>query len=292
METLRRIVVATDFSEGAARAARRGALLAKTHGIPIELLHVVSASGLQSVRAWFVDRVDLADQITADAGRLLGEASAALGGHATTQLVVGDVYQELIARSGPDVLLVMGARGETTLGDLLFGSTAEHVVRDAAGPLLVVRSEAHEPYRSILTGMDLESGCSRLLNEVVDFEPGARLIGLHAYRVPFEAGLQRAGVSAEEMTRHRSAAARAALNAVEALGEGPSFNGRSLTPVAERGDPGRLLVEVGKRMNADLIAVARRSRSVIQSLLIGSVARHVVAEADRDVLVLRGPPLA
>ena len=67
------------------------------------------------------------------------------------------------------------------------------------------------------------------------------------------------------------------------------FGGVAVIPAAERGIPVDLLAGRGKRLGADLIAVARRSRSALESLLVGSVARRIVAEADRDVLVLRAP---
>src|SRR5690242_19745669 len=141
MKDLHAIIVATDFSESAARAARRGALIADEHGLPVELLHVVSAPGLERVRAWFKDRSGLAERVAADAQQSLDATAAALaapGRSVTTRLVVGDVHDELTAESAPGVLLVVGARGESTLGDLIFGSTAERVVRDSAGPVLVV----------------------------------------------------------------------------------------------------------------------------------------------------------
>lgn len=292
MRELDAIVVATDFSEDAARAARRAALLADARGLPLELLHVMSAPGLDGVRAWFRERPDLAERLEADARRSLDAAAAALaapGRAVTTRLAVGDVRAEIAAASSPSVLLVLGARGGTTLPGLLFGSTAERVVRDAAGPVLVVRSEPSHPYRNVLVGVDLERGSAPLLEAVVDFSPHARITALNAYDVPFEGGLRRAGVPQDEIERHHAATLREALASLETLGRESAPIGQRVVPTAERGAPVRLLAERAKRLGADLIAVARRSRSVLHSLLIGSVARRVVAEADCDVLVLRGP---
>jgi nucleotide-binding universal stress UspA family protein len=295
MKELHAIIVATDFSEDASRAARRGALLADELGLPAELLHVVNAPGLESVRAWFRDRSDIAERLTADARRSLDAAAAAIatpGRPVSTRLVVGDVHDELIAESDPGVLLVLGARGESTVGELLFGSTAERVVRDSAGPVLVVRSEARAPYRDIVVGVDLAQGCASMLDDVVAFAPAARLTALNAYRVLFEGALQRAGVPLEEIGRQRAGALQAALDAIDAMDRRRTVAGQRVIPAAERGDPARVLVDHARRTGADLLAVARRSRSTLASLLIGSVARRVVAEADRDVLVLRGPALA
>ena len=292
MENLRTIVVATDFSEGAERATRRAALIARERGLPLELLHVVSAPALERVRAWFKDRADLVDRLTAEACQTLDAAAAALATPQTPvhkRLVEGDVAAEIEAASAAEVLLVMGARGESALGDMFFGSTAEKVVREAEGPVLVVRAEPREAYRNVLVGVDLETSCGALLRDAAILLPKARLTALHAYQVPFEGALRRAGVREEELERQRGLALRQTLDAITALGRQAA---RDVLAAGERGDPARLLVQHATRIDADLIAVARRSRSPLQALLIGSVARRVVAESDRDVLVLRGPAVA
>ena len=295
MDNLRAIVVATDFSEGAERAVRRAALIARERGLTLDLLHVVSEPALERVRTWFQERTDLVDRLTADACQSLDAAAAALATPETpvhTQLAVGDIAAEIEAASGPDVLVVMGARGESGLSDMFFGSTAERVVREAEGPVLVVRTEPREAYRNVLVGVDLETSCGALLRDAAGLVPQARITALHAYQVPFEGALRRAGVREEEIERHRASALKEALDGIGALGHEAVGGARQLIAAGERGEPARLLVQHARRIDADLIAVARRSRSRLQAMLIGSVARRVVADADRDVLVLRGPAAA
>lgn len=295
MNDLHTIVVATDFSGSAVRAALRAKAIAEERGLPLELLHVVSASGLERVRTWFRDPADIAERLTADARRSLDAAAAALGAPGKplrTRIVVGDVAAEIVAASAPGVLLVLGAHGASTLGDLFFGSTVERVVRESDGPVLVVRDEAVAPYRNVLVGVDLDRGCSTLLGSVAGFFPRARLTALHAYDVPFEGALQRSGVTTDAIERHRGETLNAALDAIAALGRKANGADARVIPVAGRGDPARLLVEHAYRIGADLVAVARRSRSAVASLLIGSVARRVLVEAEGDVLVLRAPAAA
>jgi nucleotide-binding universal stress UspA family protein len=288
---VRRIVAATDFSPQAGLAAKRAALLAAQHAIPMELLHVVSASGLEAIRASVADPPDIAERLVDDAKRLLdGEAARiahATGTKASARLVVGEVIREIRAAGGEDTLLVMGAHGANPLGDLLLGTTADRVSRDVAGPVLVVRQTPEKGYANVLAGMDLLPGCGSLLADVAALAPGARITAAHAYELPFESTLHRAGARQSEVDRLRGSALAKAVGDIRRLSEEATGDPGRVTALVERGDPARLIVEHGRAIGADLLAVARRSRSALESIVIGSVARRVVAEADRDVLVLR-----
>lgn len=284
-----KIVAATDFSPSAERATARAAMLASAHGIPLELLHVVSESGLASLRGWIREPADLPDRLVADATSRLEAAASALGSGVPARVVVGEVVAQLRAAAAPEVLVVVGAHGAGTLGDLLIGSTAERLVSESAGPVLVVRDDPRAPYSKVLAGMDLEASCPRLLAQLVALAPDARITALHAYEVPFESTLSRAGVTVEEIQRLRAEAVARSIEAIRKSSEAATGDPERVLPVAERGDPARLMVEHGRHAGAELLAVARRSRPWLHALLIGSVARRVVAEADRDVLVLRGP---
>jgi nucleotide-binding universal stress UspA family protein len=290
------IVAATDFSEGADNAARRAAMLASTHKASLHLLHVLSATGLAAVREWLRDPVDIAERLVADANGLLRERAASIDAQArigiTPQVVVGGVDEEIRAGCATRALLVVGGHGANTLGDLLLGTTAERVVRDCEGPVLVVRQPPREPYRNVLVGIDLLPGSDALLAGALAIAPDARLTVVHAYDVAFEGTLQRAGVAPREVDRHRSEALARAMAGIRAASVAAGADPDRVLALTERGDPARLIVEHGRSIGADLVVVARRSRSALQALLIGSVARRVATEADRDVLVLRAQAAA
>jgi CPA2 family monovalent cation:H+ antiporter-2 len=284
------IVAATDFSEGAEYAVRRAAMLASSHGVGLELLHVVSAPGLQAVREWVRDPPDVAERIVEDANALLRERAAAAGAEAgarvSSRVVVGDVCGEIASRCAANALLVVGGHGANAFGDLLLGTTAEKLVRDARGPVLVVRQPPGGPYRNVVAGIDLLPGSEAVVTSALRMAPGARLAVGHAYDVPFEGALQRAGVEQVEIDRHRGTALAAALEQIRAASLAAGADPQRVLAFSDRGDPARLIVEHGRAIGADLVVVARRSRTALEAMLIGSVARRVVVEADCDVLVL------
>jgi nucleotide-binding universal stress UspA family protein len=289
--TLRRIVAATDFSANSGFAAKRAAMLASQHGIPVELLHVVSASGLEAIRESVRDPPDLAQRLIDDAkgalDRQAADIAAATGTQVSTRLAVSEVIREIRAAGDPGTLLVIGAHGSNPLGDLLLGTTADRVARDVEGPVLVVRGEPAQPYGNVLAGMDLLPGCGSLLADVSGLAPQARMTAVHAYELPFESTLHRAGARQSEIDRLRGSALARAIEDIRRLSAEATGDPDRVAALVDRGDAARLIVEKGRAIGADLLAVARRRRSALEAILIGSVARRVVAEADRDVLVLR-----
>lgn len=276
------ILAATDFSEDAGNAMRRAALLAAREGEPLELLHVVSGPSLEALREWVP--AGAPERLVEDARRLLGEAAGA-GGGAKARLAVGDVLQEILAASARASLLVVGARGLNPLRDAILGTIAERLAGRCTPPILVVRASPKAEYRSVLVALDLLPGSERLLEAARRIAPGALLAAVHAYDVPFEGALQRSGVGAAAIDRHRIDAAAKARAAIESLGAASGAAG--VVPIVERAHPARLVVDSQRSLGADLVVIGKRSRGAVESLLLGSVTRHVLADAEADVLVVQ-----
>lgn len=72
--------------------------------------------------------------------------AAVQGVYATTQLLTGDVVDEIVAYADShDIdLIVVGSRGHGTLASALLGSVSRGVLRETLRPVLVVRGLAAE----------------------------------------------------------------------------------------------------------------------------------------------------
>jgi nucleotide-binding universal stress UspA family protein len=57
------------------------------------------------------------------------------------------------------------------------------------------------------------------------------------------------------------------------------------------GHPGSAIVTEAREMTADLVVVGSRGHGTIESMLLGSVSRHVASHAECSVLVARSPRL-
>lgn len=98
---LKRILVATDFSDDASNAALRAAMLAAERGAELELLHVMNARGLDAVRASIHTPIDIATRLVEDVQHaLVADAevlSAKTGISARVNVRTGDVLAEILS---------------------------------------------------------------------------------------------------------------------------------------------------------------------------------------------------
>jgi universal stress protein A len=156
---MKHILVATDFSEAAAAALREGAKLAALSAARLTLLHTIFAEkiaetlfGLDALellaraadQTGYEDSGDGLARLAEKAQQKLKEAVAALSQpslNVETAVTEGRPSSEIAAyASAHDVdLIVMGTHGRSALGKAFLGSVADHVIRIAECPVMVVR---------------------------------------------------------------------------------------------------------------------------------------------------------
>lgn len=152
MILLRKILVATDFSEPSDAALAYGQELARTFGAQLLLAHVVDDV---SARAYGPDGFLVADpalqrDVEAAAlhrleGLISGEDREMLRAEPVilTSHVPASALVQYASTRAID-LIVMGTHGRSGISHLLMGSVAERVVRTAPCPVLTVRHPERE----------------------------------------------------------------------------------------------------------------------------------------------------
>jgi nucleotide-binding universal stress UspA family protein len=145
------ILVATDFGETSDGALVYGRNLARTFGARLYVLHVaedVSATAGQDLFAGDIHELQ-ADMVEAATTRLY----SSLSDNDLTTLRAKPVVRvssnpaNAIIGYAKEVhvdIIVVGTHGRGPMSHLLMGSVAEHVVRHAPCPVLVVRPNEHE----------------------------------------------------------------------------------------------------------------------------------------------------
>jgi nucleotide-binding universal stress UspA family protein len=139
-----KILLPFDFSETAERALAWAADFQRTTGAPaLELLHAISSRppGTQELPLEMLlpdakETAELEGMMIEGARRREAAAIASVRIGASP---VGDIILDAAASSGAE-LIVMGSYGRTGIKRLLLGSVAEHVLRHAKCPVVIVRA--------------------------------------------------------------------------------------------------------------------------------------------------------
>lgn len=295
MPSLRRIVVATDFSSFSEQVVQRAAQLAKQHQAELHLMHVVRPLDLYPGLTMGPDEFGHHDEelLQAEQGRL--ETMAA---NFATQLGIRTLPVSRLGRAHTEIaayaqevsadLLVAGARGENTLMDLFLGSTASRLLRVAPCPVLIVRNPADEPYRQVLAAVDFSPVSVTVVAHAVLLSGGAPVQVLHVLGSEVEQRLRRAKADRVDVTgwleRLRSEAETKLAALLAAVPDGAAI-GRLVQP----GFPPAAICECIETNRADLVILGRHGHGGgLQDWLLGSVSKDVALAAPCDVLII-GP---
>lgn len=292
MASLKRLVAATDLSAPARHAVERATSVARVTGAQLDLVHVTTPAPLQRLRR-------LAGQIPADLEQLMLDAprnalqeladSMAQRHSVATQVHVahGALLPELqgYTDAAQADLVVLGARGASFMRHMLLGSTAERMVSKTTRPMLVVKQAPHEPYKTVLVPVDFSAHSLRSIRIAQAVAPGASLVLLHAYDVPYEGMMEYAGVQADQIQHYRSKARQEALESMQALCEVAGLDPVFTPTVVMHGDPSLLLVQQEQELDCDLIVMGKQGDNTLEDVLLGSVTRYALAQSQCDVLV-------
>jgi nucleotide-binding universal stress UspA family protein len=142
---IEKILFATDFSEGSAVALPYAVDIAKQYGAKLYLVHVVY--DITKATGWYIPHVaigEIYDEIEKSARAEIGKIDTdEMKGFKDVEHVIlkGTPYEEIIkfAEDNEVDLIVLGTHGRKGIDRVLFGSTAEQILRNAPCPVLSVR---------------------------------------------------------------------------------------------------------------------------------------------------------
>lgn len=148
MKPFTKIVVAIDFSESSECAFDYALTLATQFNAELTIIHVINEP--VDLRGFYVPHISfeqLEREIEDSAVKMMDTFCSTKLGNFTnykSTIVTGIPYDEITAAAAriDASLIVLGTHGRTGLDRILFGSTAERVVRSAACPVLTVRPPA------------------------------------------------------------------------------------------------------------------------------------------------------
>lgn len=286
MQAITTLVAATDFSAAAKRALRRAALVAKQHGAELHLLHVTAplapypgqeigpADG--AVRdATIHDRFDAAARwlhehygVRVRVAQRIGRAHTQIADYAAT--VCAD-------------LVVVGARGESSMPRLLLGSTAWRLLRVCHRPVLIVRGEVDEPYHQVLAAVDFFPHARAVVEWAGKLAGDGQVRLLHVLEPLDERDLHAWGLDGATLQQRRDEIRVIAENLMANLCSG--LKGEVGSRI-ETGYPPARILECAVDWRMGLIVLGRQGRGGLEEFLLGSVSKNVAQAADCDVLIV------
>lgn len=299
-----KVLLATDGSAEAERAARAAVELMGKTGSELHLIH-----------AWTMplryhperrDYPELWEKQQREARQRLDEQVErveAVGGSVTkTYLTAGQPDAEIVAVA-EDIgagVVVMGSKGLSGLKRSLLGSVSESVVRHAHCPVLVVRSpgreadagqEAEETSifpKKILFATDGSQSSAHALREAADLtnDTGSELHVVHVMLIQklyLSAGAMIVGgIDLYDKSYRR---------AERVLAEGVERAKEAGAPAAEahllEGKPDAEVVALAEEIGAGLIVVGSRGLGALTRALVGSTSASIVRHAHCPVMVIR-----
>jgi len=145
MKPFEKILTAIDFSESSDFAFEYALTLARQFQAELTVMHVINEP--VDLRGFYVPHISfeqLEKEIEEGAEKMMEKFCQTRMGdftRYTTAVVAGIPYEEILRKAEETgaSLIVLGTHGRTRIDHLIFGSTAERVVRSAACPVLTIR---------------------------------------------------------------------------------------------------------------------------------------------------------
>lgn len=267
-----RVLMATDLTEGSSNALQRAFAIAVEADAELRVVHVQSAA-----------TSDLAGDRLEDS--LAERAVLEPGARLSIESCRGDPVEAILDQAesfGAD-LIVLGAHGEPRLRDAIFGTTAGHVVRKAAQPVLVAQNDPERAYRRMLVAVDDETA-EQVLELALALAAPDQVFIVHAFGSVVEA-LAGAGDVLEDVRTEQDVLVAKLHLKLAGAGREPA----RIETIVEEGDPMDVIMRAWMRVEPDLVVMGTHGRTGVAHLLHGSVAETALLGCPSDMLIMRTP---
>lgn len=145
---MKKVLITLDYDATSQKVAEIGVNLAKAMNAEIILLHVISNPASHYTRySGMYQQVELLDDLKIAAQSFLDKTKLALGHEAIQTLIVEGDTADKILESAKDTkadIIVMGTHSRKWLENIIMGSVAEKVLKDAIIPLFIVPTKKME----------------------------------------------------------------------------------------------------------------------------------------------------
>jgi universal stress protein E len=208
---------------------------------------------------------------------------------------IGRSWEELTRQvlSARHELLLVGTRARGPAKRMLFGSTAQKLIRVCPAPVWVVKPGEVRDIRDIAVATDFSDAAFAALQTAVELVQAmpARLHVLHALEFPFEAYLRTSGVSEEEVAKYRARMEHEAREHMQS--HLAQTDARTLKYGVKmelvQGAPDAVVPHYIEENDVDLLVIGTHGRSGLSGLLLGNTAERMLPYVHCSLLAVKPP---
>ena len=273
MRPARTILLATDLTVRSDRASARAALLAEQCDAELVAVHVVSAASRSEERAREEMAYDLAraERVQIEIARVPDRAGS---------IDEADIASAIVraAREHAAGVIVTGVvRSERFLGPSL-GKTVDRLISSSKVPLLFVSERARAAYKNVVIAIDFSAASHAAVVTAAALFPRAHLTLLHAFTAPSATATIDPKVLDDEHAAIAETKYQAFVRDIE-------FTSPP-TMMLRRGEPAAIVGQIAQTRGIDLVVLGTHGRGFVAEVLIGSVAKRILANVACDALLV------
>lgn len=271
---MKNILVPTDFSATANRAADIAIAIAEQSGAEIHFLHLQITPVLwvkldKEKEERFPETLKEIGHAKSELNKLVKKAEEK--GLKAEQFLVFDVGREEILKHIPfhhHDFVVMGSHGVSGAKELLIGSNTQKVIRESSVPVLIIKEKSVWPVRNVVFASSFEEDVKEPFQTVVKLTDLSKSsIHLLYVNVPF---------SFEETDR--------SMEKMHGFHETCSRGGTCTTNIYNSLNEERGILKFSKSIGADLIALATHGKSGFLSFMSKSITESLANHSETPIL--------
>lgn len=294
-----RVLCSTDFSPFSTQALRHALAIARQFGSRLKVVYVIPNlfPGGESIYggAPWLQTPDFRKQAEKDMHDFLAPAREARINH-EIEIRDGDPWREIVATAEqmPADLVVLGTHGRSGLDHLFLGSVAEKLIRRLPCPVFTVSHEEGRTWAApglinrILCATDFSEASGEALRLALALaeKHQAEMTFLHVVENLTEMSEAAARVLVDVESLRQDIDRRTRERLQEALAAAGATTARVETRVAV-GSAYKEILKIAAVERMDLIVIGAQGHSLLERMLSGSNAQHVIRAATCPVLTVR-----
>ncbi len=287
----RKILIATDGSKAAEKAADFGIETLRFSGAKVYAAYVIDTTSYGSVPKdeRLSKKVEQFEKIGHEATSYVEEKAKAAGMEAESIVLKGNPAEEIVNfAEDPNVyMIIVGSLGKSGIKRVMLGSVSEKVVRHAKVPVLVVRGLKEEkPHRQILIATDGSKAAENAADFGIEIAgwSGAKVSAAYVIDIPSLDSILMDEPWTKDMYNQLEKTGREATSYVE---ENAKSAGIEAESILLKGNAAKEILNFAEKQKVDIIVVGSLGKSGVQGFLLGNVSEKVLRNSKVPVLVVR-----